>query len=386
MFQYFKVRRFERKSKKVTERLHFESRNQSMQTDVSVYERSKEEKDNDGVNMYEEDTFELSFALSIAKRNYLEYSRLCLFTNKGERVIMKRSKNEVEFVEFKACDRSGCGLFCVSCKKWFCSQHMKDCVQCQQVVCKECYLNDLCCLVRPWGETTEEHLKKFYENKLVVGKGMDVVAGYIVRNAGEEVRRQNLSKIRKDVFARSVLYFVDNFDESFAFSVQLHSQEQISKLFPRISRYIENEETRLKFVDFMKKVAESRKWLFAYILAYFEDRDDLITMTEELIRNDEVCLIDLIETSLREHFKSCFDCLKYRGLLDWSKVEQKDSLFVEHIDGMNQTIDVLNNEEHSKRFALWASKEVKEYLASKGGKMIEYLISDDFIRFDNLEI
>ena len=81
----------------------------------------------------------------------------------------------VEFVVFQACCCCGSDtdLCCTSCEKWFCALHMKDCVQCQQPVCEQqCYIDDLCCLVRPWGEKTERHLRDFYENKLVNGKEM----------------------------------------------------------------------------------------------------------------------------------------------------------------------------------------------------------------------
>ena len=74
-------------------------------------------------------------------------------------------------VKFKQCVSCfvGTDLFCVACRKWFCESHCRHCVQCEQPVCKECYLSDLCCLVRPWKEKTEHHLKNFYENKLFDG-------------------------------------------------------------------------------------------------------------------------------------------------------------------------------------------------------------------------
>ena len=305
---------------------------------------------------------------------------------------MKNSENEVEFVDFQKCDSSDCGkgsdLFCVSCKKWLCRFHKILCVQCEQPVCKECYLKDLCCLVRPWGKTKEENLKKFYGNKLVDVKGMDVIAGHMITDDGEEVRETKCSNIRKDLLKRSVEFCVDNFDATF--TVLVFYEEIFAKCFPRIAKYVDDEETRLKFVDFMKNIAESNIRLFAYIAVFSEDRNDLISMTEETIRKSGYFLRDLIGLSLRLKGKPLFDCLKNRELLDWSKVEHEDYLFVEHIDGMkwieSNGIDVVNDEEHFERFARYASKEVKEYLVSKGGKMMEYLISDDFIYSDDLEI
>ena len=301
---------------------------------------------------------------------------------------MKKSKNEVEFVELKTCFGWFCerktDVFCVSCKKWFCSDHIQDCVQCEQPVCKECLLGDLCCLVRPRGKKTEEHLKKFYENKLVDAEGMNVLAEHMVLYDDEEVRETKCKEIRKDVMKRSVEFFVDNFDVSFA--RKMIFEDIFAKVFPRITKYIENEEKRLKFVDFMKNIAESNSRFFAKVLFYSDDRDELISMTEELIREDGDVLMDMIKSSLRENGKPLFDGLKNRGLLDLcskSELTYKEDYAVGHIDGMkwieSNGIDVVNDEEHFKRFARYASKEVKEYLASKGGKMIEYLMSDDFV-------
>ena len=233
-------------------------------------------------------------------------------------------------------------------------------------------------------------MKNFYENKLVDRNGIIYAARRIVADDGEEVRDTNLTKTRKDVLTRSVLYFVDNFDESFAFSLLWNIEELIARLFPRISRYVENEETRSKFVDFMTRLVESNDWLFAYVFFYSEDRDVLISLMEATIRNNEECMIRLIQTYLEKDGKPFFDCLKNRGLLDWSKFEQIDELYVEHIDGMKwiepNGIDVVNSKEHFERYARYASKEVKEYLASRGGKMIEYLISENDIHSDDLEI
>ena len=173
---------------------------------------------------------------------------------------MKKSKNEVEFVELKKFDSVGhcwkTDLFCVSCKKWFCWRHMKECVQCEQPVCKECYVEDLCSLVRPWGEKTEEHLKTFYENKLVDVGGMDVTIGFLVSNNDEEEREAKSNIIRKDVMKKSVELYVGNFEISLVSNFEFDTIQELkllAKCFPSISKYVENEETRLKFVDFYEK-------------------------------------------------------------------------------------------------------------------------------------
>ena len=127
--------------------------------------------------------------------------------------------NEVVFVEFELCNVCGTptDLFCVSCDGWFCSSHMDCCVQCDQPVCEECYKEDICCFVRPWGEKTELHLKSFYENKIVDSKGMATLSVYVRgRSNGDESKWNN---VRRDVLKRSVKHFVDDFDTSFTSGV-----------------------------------------------------------------------------------------------------------------------------------------------------------------------
>ena len=308
---------------------------------------------------------------------------------------MKKSKNDVEFAEFKKCDKRFCNigtdLFCVWCKKWFCFWHLKHCVQCEQPVCEDCYLNEFCCLVRPWGKTTEEHLEKFYENKLVHTKEMNAVA---TLHAKYQKNGSNYCELRVDAMKRSVAFYVESFDKSLALYKTNTCKLLIAKVFPKISKYVENEETRLKFVDFMKNIAESSFWLFANILAYSQDRDELISIFdhEELTRGDRRMLTVIIDMSLRDDGKSLFDCLKNRELLDWSKVEltDGDQYVVQHIEGMmwieSNGIDFENTENHFITFAGHASKEMKEYLASKGGKMIEYLMFCNYVRYGDLEI
>ena len=75
-------------------------------------------------------------------------------------------------------------------------------VQCKQVLCEECYKEDLCCLVRPWGEKIERHLKDFYQNKLVDGEGMS--------SFNHNLKYGN--EYRMDAVKRTIEYYIGNFD------------------------------------------------------------------------------------------------------------------------------------------------------------------------------
>ena len=118
---------------------------------------------------------------------------------------MKKAKYEGVYVKFQTCDSSGCqnitDLLCVCCDKWFCFRHVKTCVQCEQPVCSPCYrTEDLCCLVRPWGEKTDRLLKKIYQGKKF-DPGSDlltIIRGYVVRRVNET------SPGRRDFVLRSM--------------------------------------------------------------------------------------------------------------------------------------------------------------------------------------
>ena len=109
--------------------------------------------------------------------------------------------NEVSFVQIDFC--VGCrgkkaqvtDCFCVYCEKPICQDHSFVCVQCEQSVCQECYEEDFCCIVRPWGEKTELHFSKFYQNELVRGSYLHVFDQ--VCKYGNEHRMEALKRKRR---------------------------------------------------------------------------------------------------------------------------------------------------------------------------------------------
>ena len=223
---------------------------------------------------------------------------------------MKKSKIVLEFAEFHKCK---CGrrtdVCCVVCDNWFCIACLAFCVQCEQPVCKQCYANELCCLVRPWGEKTEEHLRNFYENKLVNGEGMGILDSLIDHTSyGSKV--PNLNDLRMEVLRRSVLHHVDNFDAE-----QLPCSSLVAKCFPRISKYLKNEETDQKFATFI----ELMDWrLLETLLVFSEDREEIYELADEMRSlvegSDE--LMKLIGRSFSREGKPLFLFLQRCDILD----------------------------------------------------------------------
>ena len=118
----------------------------------------------------------------------------------------------VEFVKFGDCSNcpKKCDVFCVSCGLWFCGRCLRWCVQCEQPACENCcFLEELCCLQRPWRVKIESHLKDFYEKKIVKPEEMEMVDEFINLSGGET---EPLNEHRKKVVERSVLRFVQKFD------------------------------------------------------------------------------------------------------------------------------------------------------------------------------
>ena len=209
------------------------------------------------------------------------------------------SKNEIEFVEFRKCDscKDSCDCFCVSCQKFFCERCLKYCVQCEQPVCEECYKQDLCCLVRPWGEKTEDHLRNFYQNKLIDKDGMTVLRG--VSCEGNEHRNEAVK--------RSIAHFVDNFDASSLLSCKV---EFVREFFPSITKYVENDETRLRFVAFMEELFLSVA-LFASAFMSNTAREYLFLVMDESIRSNKRMQGRLIYHAMIS--KELFDSMEKKG-------------------------------------------------------------------------
>ena len=281
---------------------------------------------------------------------------------------MKKSRNEIEVVEFQRCVSRFCDretdLICVSCDKWFCSWDIKECVQCEQVVCKECYEQDLCCLVKPWGEKEERHLKDFYRNKLV-GEGMNSFNDNV--KYGKEYRMEAVK--------RTIEHYVDTFNASF---LRRCKPVFVRDYFPRIEKYVENEEMRREFVAFMESLWRQRFTVFVYVFLKDEGREDLFIVLTESIRSNEKKQSDLVFYAMES--KELFHSLKKRKLLDWNLLGNK-YFIIKHVDALKwieqNGIDVVNNEEHFNQFVLYSPPEIMEYLIVEKGMTVEYM-SENF--------
>ena len=290
----------------------------------------------------------------------------------------------MEYVKFSQCGiveecRYPCDLRCVSCDFWLCVDHVKFCVQCEQPVCFMCYKGDLCCLQRPWGEKTKRHFEEFYQNKLVDMDGLNSLL-YIIQRA-DGLKRMNF---RNEAVERTVLHLVETFD---AVGFQ-HVSRLPTKRFPKISKYVENEETRLKFLKFMEEILVQNELLFASIVRCSDDRDDILGLLDENIRSHFKVKKVLIECSLEENGKLLFDALKRRGLLDWETV--KTSYPIGHVEGMKwieqNGIDVVNSERDFFNFACYSPTEVLEYLVVEKGMTVKYMAKNAYIDLPMLKM
>ena len=275
---------------------------------------------------------------------------------------------EVEFAEFEDCERcdSITDMVCVCCDKLFCLGHMEDCVQCQQSVCEECYEEDLCCLVRPWGEKAEKRLKMFYENKFVDMYGMRCMSEQSIgKGYGKEHRMEAIK--------RSITRFVDKFD---AFSFIYCKAALVRDFFPRITKYVETEKLRVKFVAFMKQLSMDHP--SAFYLAFSNDdlREELLSVMDQLIRSDfNGTRSQLIVDSMQS--KELFKSLRNRGLLDWNLVGARQQCIITHIDALKwieqNGIDVACNDQHLKQFVMDSPAEILEYLMVEKGMTIGFM-------------
>lgn len=290
----------------------------------------------------------------------------------------------VQSVHFQMC--AGCkynhktDLRCVSCECYcFCEAHMNYCVQCKQAVCKECYKTDRCCLVRPWGEKEEQHLKKVYQNKLAdVGDGGILVLEKQL-NFGRLARKSKWTDLRQDYFDWSFLYYFEQLNPyAFPRNISL-----TSRCIPRISKYFKNEETRLKYFKFLEAVAMTHELIFCQIVVYSEDRDQIIAMMIDIIRESLRKL--MILWSLRTFGEPLFECLKKRDLLDWDLIKG-ETASIGHVQGLkwieSNAMDVANNREHFRNLVRFSPVPVIEYLIVEKGMTIEFLCENSNMTLD----
>ena len=292
------------------------------------------------------------------------------------------------FAEFKDCldcatyTRHLTDTICVCCTRWICAYCQSVCVQCEQTVCKECYKQDLCCLVRPWGEVEEAHFSNFYKNKLVDGPALDVID-----SSPGEIGSKKFT-LRNEVVKRSILHYVENLDSSF---VALRINDLVTKHFPSdISKYIVADEKG--FLAFLEEIGRKNHLLFANILCHSEDRDHILSLMEEFFRKHERLRKELVEKALKIEKQDFFQSLNRRSLLDWKDVNRNAFRLsaVGHVDGIKwcekNGVDVVRNAEDFRSFASRSPVKVIEYLINEKGMSIDYLVEHAFLNLEMLKL
>ena len=280
---------------------------------------------------------------------------------------------------------SGCNsstdITCVVCNIWFCEVCLKNCLQCEQPVCKKCYKEDLCCLVRPWGEKTEQHFRVFYHQGMFVADGNGLYWVETFLRDGER-NGSKWSGVRKEVLRRSVLHtIVERFDP-YALP---YSSSAVAEVFPRITKYLQNDDTRLKMISFLEQAALYRKFQFVGILLNSEDQDEILSLLNEKILESHDIRKRLIECSLGVGGIHLFECLKRRGLLDWN-VLQGAFVNVTHVEGLkwiqSNGVDVLKDRTHFSNLMRFSPAPVMEYLIIERGMTTEYMCENRHINFE----
>ena len=180
------------------------------------------------------------------------------------------------------CDGIGTDLDCVVCSGGICRLHVRFCFQCNSAVCRECIVEDLCCAVEPKGQTVD-NLKKIYSN-IIGGDFMDV--SYDMSEV-EEFKHKEYNKIRINGIKRSIISFIELYDDSRLSFYREETMRFAAKAFPRIEETDEH-----KFVRFLVKLASHNQRMLALVLLYNEDRERLLEeMPQSIVKSVTPALV-----------------------------------------------------------------------------------------------
>ena len=281
----------------------------------------------------------------------------------------------VEFVKCFSCDNLT-DLLCIVCQKWYCELHVRHCVQCEGASCIECFKEDKCCLVRPYGKT-QQHLEEFYKDKFVDGGHSLFVLDEI--DMWCEILDFPRHEARDLAAKRSVERFVDNFDADVFFRED--RTLLIPKHFPPIERYKNQKE---QLVEFLRNILMSD--IFPSILMLSEDRSELLALVfDEISQSQEIKKYLSIQSATNEEGKfsslsllsmtssiegaKLFSCLKEKNLLDISYFEE--SCLVYHLEAY-QWLESKSNEK----------LDFSGYVNPRADKVIAYLFSERGMTMD----
>ena len=278
-----------------------------------------------------------------------------------------RSRNR-EYNQIMAEEQRFTDIVCVVCCLWFCEGHLVHCVQCQQAVCEKCFENDECCS-KPRGKTME-HLRTFYENKVVGGTGLNDLQNALFRTEST----LQVTRFREDVIGSSLHYFIDSYDSSCLDGVGLETFAVIAKCFP----WSKEKDMIEKTAAFLEFVLTTRPWLFCLIWYHSEDPDWVLSMMSNCFdRYEELWIFLVINSVSSEIGGKAFQCLRNRDFLCWDKFIENngrekcanlEALKWIEMNGVNVTMG-------SRYWDFWsfASVEIVEFLITQRGLTLDEL-------------
>ena len=95
---------------------------------------------------------------------------------------------------------------------------------------------------------------------------------------------------------------------------------------------MDDENSRSKFLRFIEGIGKTDSQLVSEILEHSEDRDEIMSLMEGLIQeNEEVKMIMTIR-SLRKEGELLFQSMQERDWLDWSALDQGEHI-IGHLKG-----------------------------------------------------
>ena len=175
--------------------------------------------------------------------------------------------------------------------------------------------------MRPWGEKTERYLRNLCQNNKLIGLGGTLMQSNIRYG----------SEYLKEALGRTIAHCVENFD---ATSLSVCKPDCVGEFFPSsISKYVENEESRAKFLVFMARLCSKNCIVFAYIFLNDNVREELLTVMDESIRS--IVRMQCILIHFAMGCKELFESLKSRGLLKWRILDDiSRSLKICHLEAL----------------------------------------------------
>ena len=213
------------------------------------------------------------------------------------------------------------------------------------------------------GRETEEHLKKFYGNKIFDQEGMRQLGACNVLDKGR------WSEFRRDVVERSIVNMIHKFDLSRPSS--FFNSVLAFEWFPSFEKCTEGDPGSYRFLTFMVGIGKTQPIAFSGILCSSKDPEKMLSFLENFIQeflNEDVGSW-LLHHSLYMS-ERLFLWLQDRGWLDWNSIKES-SVTVGHVAAIRWCEQNGVDFSVSKNFEV--SLETMEYIMSKEILQIEYI-------------